>query len=606
MSFVAISARAPVYKARPKPEEWRAIRHAAERRERAMRGELRQAFAELQGSIDVERVEDACATGRVGAVLDAINFEALRPGLIVAIGTLNEALVEGGSVAGRQLVDLLFPVVEKKKEDGRAKFDIRFDLTNPAAVQWASQNAGRLVTQISGDTKAGVQALVTRAFEQGIPPKQLAQLIQQQGIGLTAPQAIALSNYRARLVADGLKPERVQLLTQRKYDQQIKYRSHVIARHELLQASNTGQLLLWQESVGAGLIPETTQRKWIITPDDRLCELCSQMRGERAITGLKQPWSTPKGEVTNPQQIHVQCRCAQGLVIDLKAAQAQAQAAIAQPSQTLQQLMPKLVEAPSATLPAGMVTPKPVVLTEGQMQTIWQLASSGKAKLPQIAAGMQIDPKLVADAYRTMAARQATILAELKARAPKWPIADDVPRAMGTRYPTTVQRHYDDWLKTLTDNEIGSIRGYTGADYGDLNRYLRGGGTFDGKDWNATASRRIQEGLLKAPSPPPPELVWRGVNRWPDEFTDGSVVRMKGFQSTTIKPEFAESWKGGALLEIKPKRGGYVRRLSQHEHEYEFLLPHDQEYRIIGRRRVKMADRYGGDRTVEVIQIEAL
>ena len=616
MAFVAIPARAPVYKARPKPEEWRAIRHAAERREPVMRRELLQAFADLRDALDTfsatDRLEQACATGRVQAVLDAIPFEALRPGMIHAIAVLNDALVEGGAVAGRQLVDRLFPVKKignviavdfAKKKEGRAKFEVRFDLTNPEAVKWASANSGRLVTQITNDTKAGVQALVVRAFEQGIPPRDLAKLIQQQGIGLTAPQAIALSNFRNRLIADGVKPDRIQLLTQRKYDQQIKYRSHVIARHELLTASNKGQSLLWQQSVGAGLLPETTKRKWIITPDDRLCPLCAEMRGERAITGLKEPWSTPKGEVTTPQQIHVQCRCAQGLVIDLKAAQAEAQAAIANPNEQLKALMPKLVEPHGATIPPGMMTPKPATLTEGQMQTIWSLASSGKAKLPAIASGMRLDPKLVADAYRTMATRQATILAELKARAPQWPIADDVQRTIGSKYPEAVSRHGAKWKRTLAARESEAIRSYTGSGYQTMNEYLRNGGSINGDEWAAQSSKAVQTALMNAPQPPPPELVWRGVSRWPEEFTAGSVQRFKGFQSTTIDPKFAEGWSS-TLLEIKPKRGAYIQPLSMHKAEMEYLLPHNAEFKVIGRRRVKFKDRYGNVYERDVVQLE--
>lgn len=351
MGFVAIAARAPVYKAQPKPEQWRAIRHAAERRERAMRSALAEAFADVRDAVDVEALMRACEARFLQGVLDAIPFGRLQASLIPAIAIINAALTEGGSIAGRQLVEQLFPIrkagnlydFEIAKKKSRAKYDIRFDLTNPAAVRWASENAGRLITQVSNETKKGVRVLVERAFVQGIPPRPLAKLIRESGIGLTRPQSTALTNYMNQLIADGLTDDRIRQLIARRGEKMLQYRSLVIARQELLQASNRGQSLLWSEAGAAGLIPaETQKRKWIITRDDRLCPLCAQMTGERAITGVNEPWSTPTGEVTIPQQIHVMCRCAQGLVIDLNVAREQAAEAVANPSPELARLMPNL------------------------------------------------------------------------------------------------------------------------------------------------------------------------------------------------------------------------------------------------------------------------
>ena len=42
------------------------------------------------------------------------------------------------------------------------------------------------------------------------------------------------------------------------------------------------------------------QRKWIITPDDRLCELCEQMTGERAFAPLDGQFDTPNGPMDGP------------------------------------------------------------------------------------------------------------------------------------------------------------------------------------------------------------------------------------------------------------------------------------------------------------------
>jgi hypothetical protein len=364
MPFVVIPARPPVHKGAPKAEAWRAIRAVADRYLRPMIAALEQAFADLGDAIDLDALQEAVESGHVRAVLDAIDFAKLQQLLIQPIAILNHGFLEASAIAGQQLLQqILQPaaaqgakpklrrhgeliIVEAvgpsdRGDDGlRGRYRLRFNEANPAALRWASRNAGRFITEISDETRAGIQELVGRALNDGWAPRDLARLIRDQGIGLTRPQAQALLNYRQRLVADGAKPERIAQLTDRKSKQQIKYRSEVIASHELLSASNSGQSLLWREAVRTDLLGAATKRKWIITPDDRLCPLCAQMRGERAITGMDEPWSTPRGDVMIPQGIHVRCRCAQGLVIDEPGGgRARFRAALADPSSELLEIL---------------------------------------------------------------------------------------------------------------------------------------------------------------------------------------------------------------------------------------------------------------------------
>jgi hypothetical protein len=212
---------------------------------------------------------------------------------------------------------------------------------NPAAQRWASRNAGRFVTEISDETRAGIQELVTRrALDDGLGASRSGAADPRAGHRAHAAAGAGAAELPTALVADGAKPERIAQLTDRKSKQQIKYRSEVIASHELLSASNSGQSLLWREAVRTDLLGAATKRKWIITPDDRLCPLCAQMRGERAITGMDEPWSTPRGDVMIPQGIHVRCRCAQGLVIDEPGGgRARFRAALADPSSELLEIL---------------------------------------------------------------------------------------------------------------------------------------------------------------------------------------------------------------------------------------------------------------------------
>ena len=117
----------------------------------------------------------------------------------------------------------------------------------------------------------------------------------------------------------------------------------------------------------------------------------------------------------------------------------------------------------------------------------------------------------------------------------------------------------------------------------------------------------VEKALAKAPSPPPPELVWRGAsNKGAQEFvaglSAGDVITMKGFQSTSINPTFAHGWGGGQVLfEIKPAKGAYVRPISHHSGEYEYLLPHGAKYTVRGMAKIKLG---GSASPVNVVQLE--
>lgn len=198
-----------------------------------------------------------------------------------------------------------------------------------------------------------------------------------------------------------------------------------------------------------------------------------------------------------------------------------------------------------------------------------------------------------------------------------WPIRDTVERKMGARYPTTVEAHsFKPWRSQLTNAEQRAIVEYTGSEYQTINGYLRNKlePQFYGHETISQASEKaqlIQSALNKANRPPPPELVWRGSRggkEWASKLAKDDVIRLDGFQSTSINPGFAANWgESGAVFEIKPARGAYIQPMSNHPSEYEYLLPHGAQYRVVGTSRVRMQDRRGGytfDRTV--IQLEML
>ncbi len=196
---------------------------------------------------------------------------------------------------------------------------------------------------------------------------------------------------------------------------------------------------------------------------------------------------------------------------------------------------------------------------------------------------------------------------------PGWPIGDDVVRRMGTQYPGQVRNAYDLWRRNLTYDEQRALESYSGSGYTSMNGYLRQKPGYERVDETVQQKLfRMHSAMDKAKAahtPPPPELVWRGssstgAREFASKLASGDVIQLNGFQSTSIDPNFAKSWGGGGVIfEIKPTAGAYIQPISTHPSEYEFLLPHAKQYRVVGTARVDFGYK-GGQQTV--VQLEML
>jgi hypothetical protein len=186
-----------------------------------------------------------------------------------------------------------------------------------------------------------------------------------------------------------------------------------------------------------------------------------------------------------------------------------------------------------------------------------------------------------------------------------WPLSETAERTMPAGMGTKMQQAHGPWANNLTGSETQAIGNYTASGYSDLNASLRTGGTLS--SYHATTNKNLNSAIDKAPSPPPPEIVWRGIRsegagKLFAGLKQGDQLNMKGFQSTSIKPAFAHSWASGKLLfEIRPSKGAYVKLHSSHPSEYEYLLPHNAKYTVRGVSHVKFE---GISAPVRVLQLE--
>jgi hypothetical protein len=280
---------------------WQVILHLADRLDPQMRADVLDALTRVQNDISVDEVARAIARGSTATANMIAGQHALSDDLAAAVETMQKAFLAAGSAGAMELV---------RAAGFRPTF--RFDVTNPFATQYAKELSAQLVTRVSNETRQAIRSLVTQAYEQQIPARDIARSIKPL-IGLTERQALAAFNYRQELLQSGLPVDRAGAQADRYAGKLLKERAAMIARTELMSASNFGQLALWEQARAAGLLAPGTVRKWVVTPDDHLCPRCEAMQGQVAVLG--RPFVTPSGVVLMAPPLHPRCRCVAVLII---------------------------------------------------------------------------------------------------------------------------------------------------------------------------------------------------------------------------------------------------------------------------------------------------
>lgn len=308
--------------------EWKAVHAAADRQRGKVRALMAEAFAGAFGRVPVAKLQAAVTdedAGEASELLEGALAAALEAVQGPLADRLHEALQGGGAGAARA-ADRVAKGLSRPRAAG---IGMAFDRTNPAARAWAEARAAELVTEVTGETRASIRAIIARAFSDQIPPREAARLLRKV-VGLTSRQAWAVIEVRfqlqeaapgalvragavkVRVPRDGASPSFIARVAAAYSDRLIRQRALLIARTETMRASNEGQRQLWLQARQAGLLTGTERREWIVTPDDRLCERCEAMEGQ--LRGLDEPFEDPlTGEQALAPPLHPNCRCAMGL-----------------------------------------------------------------------------------------------------------------------------------------------------------------------------------------------------------------------------------------------------------------------------------------------------
>ncbi len=216
--------------------------------------------------------------------------------------------------------------------------EMRFDLTNPAAVNFIRNYEFSAIQQISASSQATIRRIMMEAAKNGQGPYDTARMIKNV-IGLTDKQAKAVENFMRNLSGDSkdirsaldrklrdsrydstlidaidgnavLTGTQIQDMTDRYYERYLKHRGETIARTESLRAANAGQQEVWNQAKQQGLLDETARKMWLISDDEKTCDACIEVAEDLNPDGVSvdESFDTSEGPLSEPP-LHPNCRC---------------------------------------------------------------------------------------------------------------------------------------------------------------------------------------------------------------------------------------------------------------------------------------------------------
>lgn len=172
--------------------------------------------------------------------------------------------------------------------------------------QIAARESARMVTQVSIQQRMAISRVVQSGAEFGLTVRDQARLIRQV-VGLTDGQALAVLNFQARLVKQGMPAAAARAQAQKYAARLLRQRSMNIARTENIFALSRGQDEMWKRAQRQGLLRSQAGASWQTADDERVCRICGPMHGQ--VRRIGEPYITPAGVLIMHPPAHPSCRC---------------------------------------------------------------------------------------------------------------------------------------------------------------------------------------------------------------------------------------------------------------------------------------------------------
>ncbi len=160
------------------------------------------------------------------------------------------------------------------------------------------------------------------------------------------------------------------------------------------------------------------------------------------------------------------------------------------------------------------------------------------------------------------------------------------------------------WKPKLTNPERSSVANYTGAAHHALNKKLR----HDPTNAPLATVKRLDSAISKSATPFD-TVVYRGTHHLPHKNLEvGQTFDDPGFSSHSIKYSVAQQFAGsaGSVFQVRvPKgtTGAFVKDVSKHGSEMEFILPRNAKFRIVSKGEEVTSFYHTSKRTVYTVDL---
>jgi hypothetical protein len=287
-------------------ELWEKLHQIADVARPKLQREFLRTVYSTQDKVNLSVLRKAISTGDISKAWKAMNWEkAMQAEMTPMIQShLLKIIADSGPAALGGVPDL----------------QMSFDVQNPEVYDAIKKETGKLITQITEQTRRGVVDAVTQAFRMGLgPPEgQIFDILKnaaniQESLGLNARQMGALNKYRMELAKKGITGTSYTKMVGQYRTTLLKQRAVMIARTETIQAACEGQRLAWDQAISSGeLDPNRFEVEWIVTPDDITCKRCMSMKGQRRpMQGI---YMMGDARGTKGPTLHPHCRCGEKIV----------------------------------------------------------------------------------------------------------------------------------------------------------------------------------------------------------------------------------------------------------------------------------------------------
>lgn len=186
----------------------------------------------------------------------------------------------------------------------RKQFD--FDSTMTSVKAWVDSEGGKLIVNLTAAQVGSVHALLQHQIALGVTsPYILAQRIRPI-VGLTQREALAVARFMATLTEEGVAANVINSQVANYAKFLHKNRASRIARTELSNAYNFGQLDSMRQATAEGWLPGVPEKSWMAGGANP-CDICLQNEaaGPIALDSV-----FPSGH--EHPTAHPQCECAVG------------------------------------------------------------------------------------------------------------------------------------------------------------------------------------------------------------------------------------------------------------------------------------------------------